>query len=322
MGVTAYDVAPWWRGSGTAAGQGSAGLRGARTTFFNPDPAAQAMLVGAHVTARGGVSNAPDRAEEIGCESVQIFAKNQRQWSAPPYEEAEVEGWHEAMKRTGIAAACTHASYLINLCQDDDAGLEKARDALVDELQRAERLGIPHVVVHPGAHKDHGVDWGLDRIADSVEACVDRADAPSATPLLEPAAGEGSKIPHTLEQLAGILDRLSDPDAAAVCLDTCHSFAAGYDLSTAEGYEAFVEELDDRIGVDRVEVWHLNDSQHPLGSNKDRHANLGDGEIGTGCFERLVDDDRWTDVPGILETPIDDYPDYAEEIALLKGFRS
>lgn len=279
------------------------------------------MLLGAHVTTRGGVQNAPDRAAEIGCESVQIFAKNQRQWSAPPYDEETVEGWHEAMKRTGLGTPCTHASYLINLCQDADDKLEQARDALVDELKRAERLGIPYVVVHPGAHKGNGVEWGLDLIAESVEACVEAAEAPSVTPLLEPSAGEGSKIPHSLEQLAGVFDRLSDPSVAAVCLDTCHSFAAGYDLSTAEGYEAFVEELDDLVGTDKVEVWHLNDSQHPLGANKDRHANVGDGELGTTVFEQLVTDDRWADVPGILETPIDDYPDYEEELELLKGFR-
>lgn len=276
------------------------------------------MQLGAHVTARGGVDNAPARAVEIGADTLQIFAKNQRRWEAPDYDDETIQGFRDAMADADLGTPCTHASYLINLCQDSDDGLAKARAALADELQRAQQLGIPYVVVHPGSHKGHGVAWGQDRIAASLEAVVAEADAPDAKPLLEPSAGEGSKIPHSFEQLAGILDRLSDPSIVDVCLDVCHSFAAGYDLSTPDGYGEVLDRFDDAVGLDRIKVWHLNDSRHPLGSNKDRHANLGDGEIGLAPFEALVNDDRFAETPGILETPIDAYTDYAEEIELLR----
>lgn len=276
------------------------------------------MQLGAHVTKRGGVEKAPSRAEEIGADTLQIFAKNQRRWDASWYDDDQITQWEAEMERTGMGTPCTHASYLINLCNDDEEGLSKSRAALVDELERAQVLSIPYVVVHPGAHKGNGVEWGIEQIAASLEAVLDEADAPDARPLLEPAAGEGSKIPHTFEQLAGILDALDDPDRVAVCLDTCHSFAAGYDLSTEAGYDDVVDRVDATVGLDRVAVWHLNDSRHPLDSRKDRHANLGEGEIGLTCFESLVNDDRFADTPGILETPIDEYTDYAEEIDLLR----
>jgi deoxyribonuclease-4 len=252
----------------------------------------------------GGVSKALDRAASVQANAVQVFTKNNRQWAGPPIDTEDVARWRDQLPALGIAYAVSHASYLINLASPQDELWEKSRRAHQDELERAHAYGIPHVVLHPGAHTGSGDDAGMARIAAALNqihtATPECADTITC---LEIMAGQGSVLGRNLEQLRAIIDQVGDPARVGVCLDTCHAFATGYDLRTATGYASFMAEVERWLGLDRVKVWHFNDSKGKLGSHVDRHTHIGDGEIGLEGFRLILNDPRWEGTAMLLETP-------------------
>lgn len=278
------------------------------------------MLLGAHVSIREGVRLAPGRGEALGCETIQIFSKNQRQWRAKPLEEEEARAFRKAVRETGMRGVMIHDSYLINLADPEGENLEKSRGAFVEELERAQRLGVSYLVFHPGAHKGAGEEAGLARIAESLDACAERAEAPDVVMCLEVTAGQGTALGYRFEQLRTIREAVRDPKRVGYCLDTCHLFAAGYDLRDAEGYEAVMHHVEVVLGVDNVKAFHLNDAKRELGSHVDRHEEIGKGEIGLEGFRMLVNDPRFREAPGALEVPGEE-KEYRANLELLKGLR-
>ncbi len=251
----------------------------------------------------GGLHNAFAEAARVGCDCMQIFVKNQRQWRGPPLTEADVRQWAEAARRTGIGPVVAHDTYLINLASPDHALRTRSIDAFADELTRCERLAIPFLVTHPGSHGGDGVEAGLARVARAIDEIHRRTRGFRVRILLETTAGQGSSLGHRFEQLGEILARVRRPERLGVCVDTCHIFAAGYGLSEEASYRQTMADLDRAVGLDRVCCFHLNDSQKAVGCRVDRHAHIGRGCIGRRGFRLLVNDPRFADVPMILETP-------------------
>jgi deoxyribonuclease IV len=261
------------------------------------------MLLGAHMSAAGGVSKAFERARTIGINTMQVFTKNQHRWQQKPAPEKEIARWFELQAETGIGAVVSHAAYLINLGSPDEALWEKSADAFVDEIARAEQLDILGAVLHPGAHMGEGEDAGIARVI----AALDRVHAATAgykaLTLLEITAGQGSSLGHRFEQLGRMLEGVHAPERVGFCFDTCHAFAAGYDLRSPETYAETMDAFDRLLGLDRLKCFHFNDSKKPLGSRVDRHEHIGVGELGLAPFGFILNDSRFTDVPKILETP-------------------
>ncbi|MDT3683129.1 MAG: deoxyribonuclease IV [Truepera sp.] len=277
-------------------------------------------LIGAHVSTAGGTHKAFERGEKIGCTTVQIFVKSPNQWRAKPLDPADVEKFHEAHSEHDWPVVA-HAAYLINLASPDPETAEKSRNGLIDELGRCDLLGVLGLVFHPGAHVGAGVDAGIEQIARNVDQLLAAVPDVNTKLLLENTAGQGTTLGARFEELKRIIDLLDQPGRVGVCLDTCHAFAAGYDVSMEDGYEATIAELDRLVGLDRLACLHLNDSKHPLGSRKDRHENLGEGQIGSWCFERLVNDPRLANVPKVLETPLgDDEQGHARDMEKLRSY--
>ena len=278
------------------------------------------MLLGAHMSAAGGVSKAFERARSIGINTMQIFTKNQNRWRQKPIPPQEIERWFELQAETGISPVVSHAAYLINLGSPNDALWEKSADAFADELTRAEQLGILGVVLHPGAHVGSGKEAGIARVI----AGLDRAHA--ATPgyktltLLEITAGQGSNLGYRFEQLRAMLEGVKEPERVAFCFDTCHAFAAGYDFRTPETYAATMAEFDRLLGLDRLRCFHFNDSKKGLGSRVDRHEHIGAGLLGLAPFGFILNDPRFVGVPKILETPKSaDMHEDLENLKVLRG---
>ncbi len=262
------------------------------------------MRLGAHVSTAGGIGNAPSNAADIGASCLQLFTRGQRRWVSPPLADSEADRFGAEMDRLDLGPALSHASYLINLAGGDPARTARSADALVDELARAARLAIPFLVIHPGSHLGAGPAAGIARAAAILDRCLEEAvGTDGVTVLLENTAGQGTSIGHRLEHLRDVIGAASYPSRLGVCLDTCHLFAAGHDLRTREAYEGTLALVDGVLGLGAVRAWHLNDSQRPLGSRVDRHADVGEGHLGLDPFRFLVDDPRWTPLPGILETP-------------------
>lgn len=251
----------------------------------------------------GGLHTAFERAVEAGCDCFQVFVKNQRQWSAPPLTDEDVKLWEAARHQTGLGPVVAHATYLINLASPDKSLWQRSLRTYADELRRCERLGIIGLVVHPGSHNDKGESWGIRRIAEALNVVHDRTDGFRAKTILETTAGQGTGIGSRFEHLAEIISQTEARDRVAVCADTCHLFAAGYDLTTAEGYAGTFAAFDRIIGMERLLCFHLNDSKKPAGSHVDRHEHIGKGYLGSGPFKRLVNDPRSLGRPMILETP-------------------
>ncbi|HID38749.1 MAG TPA: deoxyribonuclease IV [Calditrichaeota bacterium] len=277
------------------------------------------MPVGCHVSIAGGVEKAPQRAKNLGCETFQIFTQNQRQWRSVVIDEQTAASFREQRKLMGFEQypIFSHASYLINMCASDPDNLKRSRAALMDELERCDALGIEYLVIHPGAHGGRGEEWGITTIADTLKEALDKI-APEVTILSETTAGQGTALGYRLEQLAEIIRQADVRDKVQVCLDTCHLFAAGYALHSLEGIQEFWKKFDEILGWQKVKCIHLNDSLKPLGSRKDRHAELGTGEMGEEVFRYLV---RKTQVPGILEIPNGDEA-FKRNIRLLKSIRT
>jgi deoxyribonuclease-4 len=267
------------------------------------------MRLGAHMSISGGVEKAVARGQEVGCEAMQIFTKNSNQWKAKPLTATEVKAFREACQAADIGPIIAHSAYLINLAAPDEALYEKSIRAFLDELQRCELLGIPHLVVHPGAHMGIGEEQGLKRIAAAIDRIHREASNLQAAMALEVTAGQGTVLAYRFEHFAAILEQVEEPDRLGFCLDTCHLLAAGYDFRTRKGYDRMMDAWDDLIGIERIRVIHLNDSKKDLGSRVDRHEHIGQGYIGTKGFEFLLNDRRLAELPMVLETPKDDNAD-------------
>ena len=277
------------------------------------------VYVGAHVSASGGVNNAPGNAAEIGATALALFTRNQRRWTSKPYEQETIDAFHAALRDQGYSAdqSIPHASYLVNLGSPSDETREKSVDGLADELHRTVQLGLRWLNFHPGTSKGElDEDATLRRIADGMDRVLAQVDG--GVLVLENTAGQGASIGRTIAQLAGILGYVKEPDRVAVCIDTCHAFAAGYDIRTARGWDDLVQEVDREVGLDKLVALHLNDSTGTLGSTKDRHKPIGEGEIGIDGFRAIMEDTRMDGKPMILETPEPER--WAEEIAMLKEF--
>lgn len=274
---------------------------------------------GAHVSASGGVENAPRNARDIGASAFALFTKNQRQWAAPALTEAQIEAFRDACRECGYSAAqiLPHDSYLINLGHPEAEGLAKSRESFFGEMARCEALGLDRLNFHPGSHlKKIDEEESLRRVAESINMALDRTHG--VTAVIENTAGQGSNLGYSFEHLAYMIDRVEDKSRVGVCIDTCHAFAAGYDLATAEACERTFDEFDRTVGFGFLRGMHLNDAMKPLGSRVDRHAPLGEGSIGLDAFRYIARDSRFDGIPLILETP--DEARWPEEIALLKSF--
>lgn len=276
------------------------------------------MLLGAHVPTAGGVPQAPLNGRKVAATAIQIFTRNQRQWACKPLGGGEAAAFRAALRGSGVRAVLSHASYLINLASVVPDFLEKSRDALVEEIRRCHRLGIPHAIVHPGAHMGAGEKAGLDAVARSLDHVLRRTRGRDTTLLLEVTAGQGSCVGHTFEQLAGILDRVKEPERVGVCLDTCHLNASGYDIVSAEGYEETMDSFSRTVGLHKLKAIHLNDAKSARGSRLDRHERAGRGRLGLETFRRILNDPRLLGVPMVVETP-GPLEEWKKEIELLRG---
>jgi deoxyribonuclease-4 len=261
------------------------------------------MLLGAHMSIAGGVFNAFAQGEEFGCTTIQIFTKSSNQWRAKELSDEEVEKYHSEQKRTGIDPVIAHDSYLINLGSPDKALIKKSREAFLVEMQRCETLKIPYLVTHPGSHLGKGEEWGIKRIAESLDWLHEKASGFKVKIALETTAGQGTNLGYRFEQIASMIEQTAEPDRLAVCVDTCHIFAAGYDITTRKAYEQTISEFDRIIGLKRLAVIHFNDSKRELGSRVDRHSHIGEGNIGEEAFGFFMRDKRFEKIPKLLETP-------------------
>ncbi|HIP15249.1 MAG TPA: deoxyribonuclease IV [Sulfurimonas autotrophica] len=291
-------------------------------------------FVGAHVSASGGVYNAPLHAKEIGAKAFALFTKNQRQWVAKPLDEETIEKFQEALEASGISPRhiLPHDSYLINLGHPEAEKLEKSRMAFIDELERCDALGLDKLNFHPGSHlvkltKKQKEDTALlqeieerclDAIAESINLALDATQNVKA--VIENTAGQGSNLGYKFEHLAYIIERVKDKSRVGVCIDTCHMFTAGYDIRTKEAYDKTWNEFGEIVGFEYLSGMHINDSKPPLGSRVDRHHSLGKGEIGLDAFKFIMNDERMDDIPLILETI--DETIWPEEIKLLYSFEN
>ena len=275
--------------------------------------------IGAHVSAAGGVENAPINAHEIGATAFALFTKNQRQWTAKSLSEESITAFKANCEKYGYQPhqILPHDSYLINLGHPDKTALEKSRNAFLDEMQRCEQLGLDRLNFHPGSHlKKVNEETSLRTIAQSINWALDQTNG--VTSVIENTAGQGSNLGHTFEQIKFIIDCIEDKSRVGVCIDTCHAFTAGYELNTPEGYSKTWKLFEEIIGFDYLKGMHLNDSKKELGSHVDRHDSLGKGFIGQEFFQWLMNDPRMDNIPLILETPNNE--NWAEEIKMLKGF--
>ena len=272
---------------------------------------------GAHVSASGGVENAPLHAAAIGATAFALFTKNQRQWKAAPLSAASIEAFRKNCEENGYTPAqiLPHDSYLINLGHPEEEGLAKSREAFLDEMARCQQLGLDRLNFHPGSHLGKiSLDECLRRVADSINMALEATSG--VTAVIENTAGQGSNVGFAFEHLAAIIDRVEDKSRVGVCIDTCHAFAAGYDLSDEAACEHTFAELDRIVGFSYLRGMHLNDAMKPLGSRVDRHQSLGEGMLGMPVVRYIARDARFDGIPLVLETP--DETRWPEEIALLK----
>ncbi len=267
-----------------------------------PAAANKPPRLGTHVSIAGGMYNAPLAAVELGCDTFQVFVKHQRQWQAPALKSDDLACWHKLLTEHELLPIA-HATYLINLASGDDGLHEKSRAAFADELLRCDALAIPYLVVHPGARGEQEVERALQRVAAALNRIFKDHPTINTMPLLETTAGQGTALGRGFEELDGIIQLLDEPERVGVCIDTCHVFAAGYDIREPDTYGEMVAEVERTVGLERVRCWHFNDSKGECGSHLDRHAHIGHGNIGVAGFRNVLSDRRFRGVPMILETP-------------------
>ena len=276
--------------------------------------------IGAHVSAAGGVENAPENAHKLGADAFAVFTKNQRQWSAKPLTNESIEAFKANCKKYGYQPhqILPHDSYLINLGHPEKEPLQKSRDAFLDELQRCEQLGLDRLNFHPGSHlKKIEGEKCLTTIAESINWALSKTKGVIA--VIENTAGQGTNMGFSFYHLKSIIDQVEDKSRIGVCIDTCHAYSAGYDFKTKAGFEKVFKEFDEVVGFKYLKGMHLNDSKKALGSRVDRHDSLGVGTIGLELFECIMNDNRFDGIPMVLETPNSDI--WAEEIQLLKDMQ-
>ncbi|HAJ32981.1 MAG TPA: hypothetical protein DCK79_06375 [Candidatus Atribacteria bacterium] len=280
------------------------------------------MKIGCHVSIAGGIDNSVVRAGELGCNTMQIFSKNASTWREKILKKDEVESFKENLKNSNINPVFIHTSYLINLASPSDELYFKSINAFIEEMKRADLLlPDPYLIIHPGAHTGAGEEYGIRRIISALNIILEKsADLNLKTMiLLEDTAGSGTHLGYTFYQLKRMIEGAKDRKRIGMCFDTCHAFAAGYDLSNREGVEKTIEELDKNLDLERLKVIHINDSKHRLGSRKDRHMHIGKGYIGLEGFKVLVNHKYLKDLPFILETPKYDEKDDLKNINLVKS---
>lgn len=260
------------------------------------------LLLGAHMSIAGGIHLAVSRGEEVGCTAIQIFTKNATQWAGRPLTDSEKRSFKAECSRTGIMAVA-HDSYLINLASPDASLRLKSVDAFVEEMERAEELDLPFLIMHPGAHKGLGEDEGIDRVVESLNTILKRTSGFRVRILVENTAGQGTSLGHSVQHLKRLVNEPSEPERLGVCIDSCHAFAAGHDIRERPGYDGFFELLDTAIGLDRLGALHLNDCKKGLGSRVDRHEHIGRGKIGLEFFRLVMNDAGFASIPKLLETP-------------------
>jgi len=275
-------------------------------------------LLGAHVSISGGVEKSPLRGEELGCDSIQIFSKNQRQWKSPPISDDVAKIFKKTLKNSKVKQVVIHDSYLINLASPNPESLKKSQEAFLDEMDRADKLGVPYLVFHPGSHMKSGEKAGIRQIAESLNSILRRQLDGKVMLLLETTAGQGDHIGYSFEQLAEIISLIDKKERIGICYDTAHTFEAGYDIRTEETYQQTFEKFDRVLGLNLLRVFHINDSKTDLGSRVDRHENIGRGYLGVEPFRFLVNDQRFQNHPMILETPGGDQF-YKENLELLRS---
>lgn len=262
------------------------------------------MRLGVHVSVAGGVDLAIERGVALKCDAIQIFNKNNNQWKAFVLQDDVVARYKKNLKGSEIHPVVSHASYLINLATSDQVLWEKSRDSFAEELDRCDRLGIPYLVVHPGSHMGAGEEYGCDRVAEALNEIYGRKKIKCVT-TIEHTAGQGNHIGYKFEHLAAIRKGMNDKKKFAVCFDTCHLVAAGYDYTTPEKYAAMMDSFNKIVGFKTLKVVHFNDSKTPLGSRVDRHDHITKGTVGKSGFRSFLTDERLKETPGLLETPTD-----------------
>ena len=276
-------------------------------------------LIGTHVSVAGGVWMALERGDSLGCESIQIFTKNQLQWRAAPLSSSACERFMNRWKQSPVLRIIAHASYLLNLAAEGQTR-NRSLSALVDEIRRCDQLGIDDLVLHPGSHLGEGVEKGKALVAEALIQVLSRTEESRTRILLETMSGQGYTLGSTLDEIAWIVDRVDEPSRLGVCLDTCHLFAGGYELRGRVSYERLVHSVERFFGIDTVGCWHLNDSRMDMGSHLDRHEHIGEGKIGVEIFSCIVSDPKWKDTPCLLETPKEG-PGDKGNLALLRKLR-
>ena len=276
----------------------------------------------AHMSMAGGYHKAVEAARRVGCDCVQLFTKNNNQWRAKPITDDEARLFKESLGQQGITHPIAHDSYLINLASPAEELWNKSIDAFTEELLRAETLGIPYVVTHPGAFLSTSEEEGLRRVATALDEVHRRLPGVTAKCLLETTAGQGSTLGWRFEHLRSIFDQVTEPERLGVCVDTCHVFAAGYALSPAEAYAETLDQLDRVVGLPRIRAFHLNDSKRERGSRVDRHAHIGEGHLGLEAFRLLINDSRFTSIPMYLETPKETVNGVERDVTNLATLRS
>ena len=277
--------------------------------------------IGPHVSATGGVENAPLNAMAVGANAFALFTKNQRQWVSPPLTAKSIDAFKANCEKAGITPdfILPHDSYLINLGQPEEEALQKSRNAFFDEMKRCEQLGLNMLNFHPGSHLNKiSLEDCLRRIAESINMALDQTH--NVTAVIENTAGQGSNVGFSFQHIAYIIDKIEDKGRVGVCIDTCHTYSAGYDLKTEEGYQQTWKEFDETIGAHYLRAVHLNDTKKPFASRVDRHDSIGKGLLGMDFFQRFMRDPRFDDMPLILETP--DETLWAEEIKLLHSLEN
>lgn len=275
-------------------------------------------MLGGHMRISGGLSEVPERAKKLTCECMQIFSKNQMQWKAKPIDLGDAEEFMANSKKFGIKETVIHGSYLINLASPDKSLLKRSREAFLEEIVRAKHLGVRSVIFHPGAHMGLGEQAGLKKIAESLNWARREFGSGDVQMVLEITAGQGSVLGYSFDQLAKIISLLDDEESAGVCFDTCHAYAAGYDVKTKDGYGRTFDLLEDTIGLEFLKVMHLNDAKMKQGSRIDRHEQIGKGYIGLEGFRNFVNDRRFVNVPMVLETPKGE-DGYKQELKALRS---
>ncbi len=274
----------------------------------------ETILLGGHISVAGGVSKSPSRAEVFKFGTMQIFSKNQMQWKAKLIGEEEAQLFRDEVKRTGLRKMMIHGSYLLNMASSDDKLRAKVKDAIREEIRRADLLGIDYLVIHPGSGGDDNSGKAISNVGRMINECFEEPG--KAKILLETGAGQGHTVGHTFEQLASMIDAVDKKNRVAVCMDTCHVFAAGYDVKSPDGYEETMDKYSSVLGLDSLRAFHLNDSKKDIGSRLDRHEQLGKGLLGIEGIANFINDKRFRDTPFVMETPKGE-EGYDEDIAAM-----